>query len=179
MLKIQFFESLSLYVAKKRRSHLVKLKLLSKNQLIQISSYTQKTEEIKMWKNRATEEVQVQHSRARHVVSCYIRLAVLVRILYICSHVPTTVSNTRAKNCQYLVSTIRGSQLELVACFQCVSEYIQISFVILINVMKSFFPNQFSQQLPSKKKISYFQKSLGCLKLFNNIFTHWVIPYSS
>ena len=127
----------------KRRSHLVKLKLLSKNQLIQISSYTQKTEEIKMWKNRA-----------QHVVSCYIRLVVLVRILYICSHVPTTVSNTRAKNCQYLVSAIRGSQLVLVACFsvyhcsvsglfRCISLYIQISFVILINVMKSFFPNQF------------------------------------
>ena len=142
----------------KRRSHLVKLKLLSKNQLIQISSYTQKTEEIKMWKNRATEEVQVQQSRARHVVSCYIRLVVLVRILYICSHVPTTVSNTRAKNCQYLVSAIRGSQLVLVACFsvyhcsvsglfRCISLYIQISFVILIEVMKSFFQISFHRQI--------------------------------
>ena len=32
----------------KRRSHLVKLKLLSKNQLIQISPYTQKTEEVQV-----------------------------------------------------------------------------------------------------------------------------------
>ena len=107
-----------------------------------------------MWKNRATEEVQVQQSRARHVVSCYIRLVVLVRILYICSHVPTTVSNTCAKNYWYLVSTIRGSQLELVACFQCVSEYIQISFVILIEVIKSFF--QISFHMVSERKTQGF-----------------------
>ena len=33
-------------------------------------------------------------------------------------HVPSIVS--------ILVSTIRGSELELVACFQCVSEYIDL-----------------------------------------------------
>ena len=57
--------------------------------------------------------------------------------LLLVTHVPSIVS--------ILVSTIHGSQLELVACFQCVSEHIQICFVILIIVMKSFFPNQFSQ----------------------------------